>query len=54
MKIVRICVAPNASEAALSRSGTAFIDVTLILMMVGSIIIARTIIAASIFDPPVN
>ena len=54
LNIVCIFVAPRARDAALICCGTACIDDTLMLITVGRIMIASTMIAASRFDPPVN
>ena len=53
LKIVCSLVAPKAREAARKESDTALRDEVLTLITVGNIIIANTIIAESIFAPPV-
>ena len=54
LKIVWILLAPSASDAARSSSGTARIEDALTLTTVGRIMIASTITAQSRLDPPVN
>ena len=54
LNIVWICVAPRASEADFKCPGTARMEETLILITVGKIMIASTIIAESRLEPPVN
>ena len=53
LKIVCILVAPRASDVALKFIGTALIADALILITVGSIIIASTSTAARRLAPPV-
>ena len=54
LNIVCSFVAPSANDAALRVSGTAFNDDVLTLITVGKIMIVSTIIAESMFAPPVN
>ena len=53
LKMVCSLVAPNARDADLRLSYTAFRDEVLTLITVGRIMIANTIIADSILAPPV-
>jgi len=53
LNIVCILVAPRASDVALKFIGTALIADALILITVGSIIIASTSTAARRLAPPV-